>query len=72
MQPLLVAVGLLFVVVGAASIRFPHRVRNYVSAREWQDNPERAKQKQELYARLVGVFFVLGLGCLCIFAGLVL
>lgn len=72
MQPLIVALGILFVVVGAVSIRFPHRVRNYVSAREWQSNTERAEQKQELYARIIGFFLVFGLGCMCIFVGVVI
>ena len=72
MRPIIIITGLFLVVVGTASIRFPRRMRNHVSSREWETNPEKAKQKQLLYARIVGVFLIFGLGCMLIFAGLVL
>ncbi|QLG60339.1 hypothetical protein [Halorarum salinum] len=72
MQPLIIVMGVFLIVVGAVSIRFPHRMRNYVSSREWQEHPERAERKQELYARAVGVFLMCGLGFMLIFMGLVL
>jgi uncharacterized membrane protein len=72
MRPVIIITGLFLVVVGTASIRFPHRMRNHVSSREWEANPEKAKQKQLLYARIVGVFLIFGLGCMLIFAGIVL
>lgn len=72
MRPVIVIMGLLSVVVGTVSIRFPHRMRNHVSSQEWQTSPEKARQKQILYAYIVGVFFIFGIGCMLIFTGLVL
>lgn len=71
MRPVFVALGVFLVVIGVLSIQYPHRMRNYVSAHEWQTNPERAKQKQEMYARLAGIFLIFGLGSMLIFFGLV-
>jgi hypothetical protein len=72
MRPGIIIMGLFLVVVGAVSVRFPHRMRNHVSSQEWQTDPEKAKRKQVLYARMVGVFLSFGLGCMLIVAGLVL
>ncbi|MUV57338.1 hypothetical protein [Halogeometricum sp. CBA1124] len=70
MEPAFVFGGLFLLLVGAYPTLFPHRAHNYVSSREWEDDPRGARRKQERYARLVGGAIALGLPLLV--AGVVL
>ena len=66
----LLSVGLFFVLIGGLVARRPHRTMNFVPSREWTDDPERAKRRQERLARSVGLFVSVGLGGGCVVAGL--
>jgi len=72
MNGALVLTGLLLIAVGAAMMLFPLRVRNYVSPREWRQDPDRAERMQVRRARAVGGLVAVGFGCPAVLAGLVL
>jgi hypothetical protein len=66
MEPLAVIVGVLLVGFAAYAFSDPmSRSRNWVSGQEWEDDPERAREKQRQYTFLMsivvagfGLFFI--------------
>ncbi|WP_435098687.1 hypothetical protein [Halarchaeum sp. P4] len=71
MRPLAIAVGVILIGVAAYTVSDPmSRSRNWVSAAEWERDPERARAKQEQYA-LLAASGVGGLGVFLVLFGLV-
>lgn len=67
----LIGGGVFLILVGVYNILAPHRGRNYVSPREWQNDPERAKRKQEESALFMGCVLCL-VGVALVVGGLIL
>ncbi|KTG09108.1 hypothetical protein AUR64_15025 [Haloprofundus marisrubri] len=66
----IVLIGVVVLSFGAVAHIFPHRIRSFQSPRQWQKNPEKAKQRQETYGRILGSVLVT-VGALLVFGGLV-
>lgn len=61
-DPTLVGPGIVLVAAGAVAVRFPMRIRSFVSAKTGRNDPERAERYQRVFGYLVAVVGGIGLG----------
>jgi hypothetical protein len=52
--------GVFVVAIGVYTLARPSSVRSFPAARQWETDPERARQEQRAYAALLGFSAVLG------------
>ena len=64
------ATGILCVLAGVYALARPLSIRNYPSGKQWESDPENAKQEQRAFAAMIAFFMIIG-GIALIVLGLV-